>query len=52
MYLERYCACGAKLRRVVPREEMDVVLAVWFAMHSGAGHAPATRKEAQEARDG
>jgi hypothetical protein len=50
MQLERHCSCGKSLYIKLPREKRDAALAIWFAYHHGAGHQPATRKQAQEAR--
>lgn len=36
MSLERYCACGEKLRAVIPKEEKGAALAAWQAAHQGA----------------
>lgn len=47
--LERYCSCGGKLRIVVPQAKRDAALAIWFSVHAGEGHRPATREEAKRA---
>lgn len=52
MYLERYCRCGGVLRVRISKEDKDAALARWFAAHQGAQCRPATRKQAQEAKDG
>ena len=50
MQLVRYCSCGAALYATVPKHKRDQALAIWFGYHSGDGHHPATRQQAQEAR--
>lgn len=48
MRLQRYCSCGGKLDIKVPKHLKAAALAIWFSYHGGAGHAPATRKEAKK----
>jgi hypothetical protein len=52
MQLQRYCTCGAVLNVNVPQAKKAQVLGNWFEKHTGTGHAPATRSEAEHARMG
>jgi hypothetical protein len=50
MSLERYCACGAKLRIKIDPAQKERFLAAWFVRHQRATCRPATRKEWREAQ--
>lgn len=52
MSLERYCACGMKLRIKIAPSLKARVLAAWLRWHTGPTCRPATRKEWKEAKHG
>lgn len=52
MLLEKYCTCGAVLKRDVARRKAQQALIVWTNTHSGEGHEPCTAAQAEAARMG
>lgn len=52
MRLQRYCSCGAVLKTDVSRAKQQQALSVWYANHSGSGHADTTAAEAERIRMG
>ena len=52
MMLERYCTCGAVLKRTVERSKKQQALIVWYDQHSGDGHEDCDAAEAERIRMG
>jgi hypothetical protein len=50
--LTRYCTCGAVLKTTVARRKQAQALSVWYARHSGGGHAETDAAGAEAARMG
>lgn len=45
-----YCSCGAALQAKGNEAGIRAAINAWAAAHHGAGHAPATARQAREAR--
>lgn len=45
-----YCQCGAMIKLTCPRKAQEGVMAIWWSVHQGDGHGPATRAVALRTR--
>lgn len=52
MTIERYCTCGMVLKIDAPKRRANKVLSIWYAEHSGDGHADTSAAGAEAARMG
>lgn len=52
MRIEKYCTCGAVMKVNIPKSRRGQALSIWYAEHSGDGHAETDAAGAEAVRMG